>query len=514
MDELTRSSLDYLRGMVFNRYGRKYQRQMFMEDHLWKTPEDMLLEYPITLSTTFSSRTSLRKVTYDYIIMDEVSQMDIVTGTRALSVARNAVIVGDQKQLPNVVSDLIRQQTNAIFESYQVPSGYSFADNSFLKSVSNVIENVPQTLLREYYRCHPKIIGFCNQKFYRNELVVMTVEHGETDTLSVYRTVSGKHHHGHVNQRQIDVTSQEVLPAFSNVPDGEIGIIAPYRDQVGAMKKAVDNADIEVDNVHEFQGREKDAIILTTMDDQVTDFSDNPYLLNVAVSHAKKQLCLVISGAEQPDDSNIRDLVAYIEYNNFNVVDSEIYSVFDLMYQEYTRERIAYLQTYRKIAQYDSEDLMCASIIDLLEDLLQLETKVICHQRLSLLIRDFFRLTEWECRYAVTPGTNVDFPLYNPVSKTGIDIVSDLIAAGKEQKRNREFEHNKDELKQEIRALFKGLNDGLNDNEKFFSDFAPDYGEFRDQIMCDADEILAQEQLLKKFKAWAKKVSETDFNFC
>ena len=220
-----------------------------------------------------------------------------------------------------------------------------------------------------------------------------------------------------MNQRQIDVTSQEVLPAFSNVPDGEIGIIAPYRDQVGAMKKAVDNADIEVDTVHEFQGREKDAIILTTMDDQVTDFSDNPYLLNVAVSHAKKPLCLVISGVEQPDGSNIRDLVAYIEYNNFNVVDSEIYSVFDLMYQEYTRERIAYLQTYRKIAQYDSENLMCASIIDLLEDLLQLETKVICHQRLSLLIRDFFRLTEWERRYAVNPGTNVDFPLYNPVSK-------------------------------------------------------------------------------------------------
>lgn len=101
-----------------------------------------------------------------------------------------------------------------------------------------------------------------------------------------------------------------------------------------------------------------------------------------------------------------------------------------------------------------------------------------------------------------------------PIIGAGIDIVSDLIAAGKEQKRNREFEHNKDELKQEIRALFKGLNDGLNDNEKFFSDFAPDYGELRDQIKCDADEIIEQEQLLKKFKAWAKKVSETDFNFC
>lgn len=420
MDELTRWSLDYLRGMVFNRYGRKYQRQIFTEDHLWKTPEDVLQEYPITLSTTFSSRTSLRKVTYDYIIMDEASQVDIVTGALAMSVARNAVIVGDQKQLPNVVPDLMRQQTNAIFESYQVPSGYSFADNSFLKSVSEVIPDVPQTLLRAHYRCHPKIIGFCNQKFYRNELIVMTEEHGEPDTLSVYRTVSGNHHRGHVNQRQIDVTTQEVLPAFSNVPAGEIGIIAPYRDQVGAVKKAVDNADIEVDTVHKFQGREKDTIILTTVDDQVTDFSDDPYLLNVAVSRAKKQLCLVVSGAEQPEDSNIRDLVAYIEYNNFNVVDSEIYSVFDLLYQEYTKERIAFLQKHRKISEYDSENLMYAALVDLLAELPQLGLKIICHQRLNLLIRDFFRLTDEERRYAVNPGTHVDFLLYNPVSKTPV----------------------------------------------------------------------------------------------
>lgn len=80
MEELTQWSLDYLRGMVFNRYGRKYQRQIFTEDHLWKTPDDVLKEYPITLSTTFSSRTSLKNVTYDYIIMDEASQVDIVTG--------------------------------------------------------------------------------------------------------------------------------------------------------------------------------------------------------------------------------------------------------------------------------------------------------------------------------------------------------------------------------------------------------------------------------------------------
>ena len=41
---------------------------------------------------------------FDYVIMDEASQVDIKTGALALSCAMNAVIVGDDKQLPNVVS--------------------------------------------------------------------------------------------------------------------------------------------------------------------------------------------------------------------------------------------------------------------------------------------------------------------------------------------------------------------------------------------------------------------------
>lgn len=82
---------------------------------------------------------------------------------------------------------------------------------------------------------------------------------------------------------------------------------------------------IEVNTVHKFQGREKDSIMLTTVDDVAIDFSDNDHLLNVTVSRAKKRLSLIVSGNEQPEDSNIGVLISYIEYNNFHVVQSEIY---------------------------------------------------------------------------------------------------------------------------------------------------------------------------------------------
>ena len=78
---------------------------------------------------------------------------------------------------------------------------------------------VPQTMLREHYRCHPKIINFCNQKFYRGELIIMTEDHGETDVLSAIRTVKGNHARNHYSQRQIDVIRKEILPTLAADPE-------------------------------------------------------------------------------------------------------------------------------------------------------------------------------------------------------------------------------------------------------------------------------------------------------
>ena len=96
---------------------------------------------------------------------------------------------------------------------------------------------------------------------------------------------------------------------------------------------------------------------MTTVDDVITSFSDDPNLLNVAVSRAKSQFYLVVSGNEQPKDCNISDLIAYIEYNNGTVSTSKIHSIFDYLYEQYTDARIAYLKKHKKISEYDSENL-------------------------------------------------------------------------------------------------------------------------------------------------------------
>jgi len=454
MADLTKWSMDYLRAKLFERYGDKTERIKFSANDLWRNASIILKEYPIILSTTFSSCSSLKEVKYDYLIMDEASQIDIATGALALSCAKNAVIVGDLKQLPNVINTDMKKKCDKIFKSYNLPQGYSFSENSFLKSICGIISDAPQTLLREHYRCHPKIIGFCNQKFYNNELIIMTEEHNEPNTLSVIKTTVGYHRRDHINQRQIDAAIQEAFPLLDDVNPQDVGIIAPYRDQVSAIKQQINSRPFEIDTVHKFQGREKDTILLTTVDDVVTDFSDDPYLLNVAISRAKKQLILVVSGNEQPVNSIIGDLISYIEYNNYKIITSEIRSIFDLLYRQYTDARISFLKKHSNMSVYASENLMYGTIMNILrlERYANLSINLICHQPLNMLIRDTRLLNDEERKYAMNPFTHIDFLLYNQVTrKTLLAIEVDGFHYHKPGTK----QYERDRLKDHILELYK-----------------------------------------------------------
>lgn len=419
LDTFTEDSLSYFKHYLFKKYGGKKERKVFTDDELYFSGSAVQHEYPVILSTTYSSTTTLgRNLMYDYVIMDEASQVDIATGALALACAKNAVIVGDRKQLPNIVKTADKKELDKIFKEYDIDVAYNYTENSFLKSLCRVIPDVPNTLLKEHYRCHPKIINFCNQKFYNNELVIMTEDNNEDSVITAVRTVKGNHERDHMNMREVEVICNEVLPQLGENED--IGIIAPYRNQVNTIKSIIKNKKIDVNTVHKFQGRENDTIIISTVDNVVTCFSDDPYLLNVAVSRAKKKLCLVTSGNEQPKDSNINDLMKYIEYNNFEIKDSKLHSVFDYLYKMYSESRMEYLKKTKRISEYDSENLMYQLINDTLDEYGHSEIGVLCHQPLNTLLKDLTLLSEEEAGYALNPATHIDFLLYNRVTKEPI----------------------------------------------------------------------------------------------
>ena len=449
LDDLCNQSMVALKDKLARKYEGKSSRKMFSEDNLWKEPYDVLDEYPVILSTTFSSRNSLNSdVVFDYLIMDEASQVDVATGALALSCARNVVIVGDTKQLPNVVTDDVKAKAKTIFDTFNVNEGYQYT-KSFLQSILDVMPNVTQTLLREHYRCHPKIINFCNQKFYRGELIIMTTDRGEEDVLSVVKTVAGNHERNHYSQRQIDVIKNEIIPKYVFNPE-ETGIIAPYKNQVEALSKEI--TDIDAATVHKFQGREKENIIISTVDDEISDFADDPYLINVAVSRARKKLMLVVTGNEQSKERNITDLIDYIQYNNFEVAESKIYSIFDYLYKQYTEERIAYLKKHKKISEYDSENLMYSLIEEIIADNKYTSLDVVCHFPLNRLIKNPELLNEAEYQYAMNMATHLDFLIYNRIGKKPVLAIE---VDGYEYHKENTVQASRDFLKNHIMELYE-----------------------------------------------------------
>lgn len=412
-------SLQILKNEIAEHY-RADTRTAFTIKNIKAKTEDLLREYPVVLSTTYSAKSCISKdMVFDYVIMDEASQVDIKTGALALSCAMNAVIVGDDKQLPNVVSQEEALALQAIQLTYKVDDRYNEVTHSFLQSCVEVFKDIPVTLLREHYRCHPKIIEFCNQHFYNGELVAMTVDNAEDNVLQVVQTVEGNHARGHFNQREIDVIVQEVLPQCAD--SGSIGIITPYRQQADEINKAL-GKDI-ASTVHKYQGRECDTIIMSMVDNKPTEFSDDSNLLNVAISRAKTHLYVVTNSNEMPKESNLAQLIDYVRYNNFEVRQSEVSSVFDLLYKQYTSQRLDSLANKPVVSDYISENLFYNTLMEAITALGLVHIDVLCHYPVVRFISDWSLLTEEEKAFASNRLSHVDFLVYNSLTKRPLLVI-------------------------------------------------------------------------------------------
>ena len=104
MEELTDLSLCLFRAELSRRFRWKGKRPCFDVKSFWGDPGKVNADIPVILSTTHSIKGTLHPDhVYDYLIVDEASQVDLATGVLALSCAKNVVIVGDLQQLPNVL---------------------------------------------------------------------------------------------------------------------------------------------------------------------------------------------------------------------------------------------------------------------------------------------------------------------------------------------------------------------------------------------------------------------------
>ena len=159
------------------------------------------------------------------------------------------------------------------------------------------------------------------------------------------------------------------------------------------------------------------------VDNQISEFADQPNRLNVAISRAIDQLIVVTNGNEEEKDTNIGALIDYINYNNLTVVQSDISSVFDCLYKCYAEKRRQMIKS--SVSEFDSENAM----YDLITEVLKTEQfnifDVALHVPLKSIFNDLSKLTNEEYCYASNIMTHCDFLIFDRVTKKpvlGIEV--------------------------------------------------------------------------------------------
>jgi AAA domain/Protein of unknown function (DUF2726) len=386
-----------------------------------KTFQQFTEDYPVVLSTCHSLRRSIAGGTLlDYLIIDEASQVDLLTAGLALSCCRNLVVVGDRKQLAQIDSGAA--------EGLTAPGPAYDYQQSILSSLGDLYgDQLPVTLLREHYRCDPAIIGYCNKAFYDGDLIPYTIP-GPGRAMIVAPTVAGNHMRQHrgggrSNQREVDVIVGEVIPKYcADFPPTDIGVTTPYNLQVDKVAAALLDGS-EAATVHKFQGRQKPVVIMTTVLDETWrgqtghKFVDDPKMINVAVSRAARKFILVTNNQLMASSRHLRDLIGYIRYHDPDqgVVDSAVISVFDLLYREYDRRLRPLAARRRQELKYPSEDIIWTVLLDLLAEAKYAHLTVVGQVLLRNLLPDLSGLTPRQAKY-VQNRASVDFVVYNRVT--------------------------------------------------------------------------------------------------
>ena len=103
------------------------------------------------------------------------------------------------------------------------------------------------------------------------------------------------------------------------------------------------------------------------------------------------------------------------------VEESNIYSVFDILYKQYEKERLDYFKKHKKISNYDTENIMYHLLNKVLEDYKDLTFTF--RYPLNILIKDKTLLNEKERKYASHHNTHVDFLIYNEISKISLLVI-------------------------------------------------------------------------------------------
>lgn len=264
----------------------------------------------------------------DLLIVDEAGQVSPEVGIATFSLAKQAVVVGDIKQIEPVWNitnkidignlkrgDLIKNYEDLIYEKEFDPKGFLTSTGSIMKMAQNACiykENglsEKGVLLVEHRRCYDEIINYCNALAYKGQLRPLK---GKADKTNLFPPMYCIHVEGNSTATNTSRYNLNEVTAIANwlklnkqrietkygKLENAVGIITPFVAQKNSLQYALKNAGfditiIKLGTVHALQGAERPIVLFSMVygkGDSGTMFFDRdnkPNMLNVAVSRAK-----------------------------------------------------------------------------------------------------------------------------------------------------------------------------------------------------------------------------------
>ncbi|MFB6140643.1 MAG: DEAD/DEAH box helicase [Halosimplex sp.] len=256
---------------------------------------------PDVVATTNSSAADYPDGAFDLAVVDEATQATTPSTFVPLTKADRIVLAGDHRQLPPysaTEAPADDERDRSLFE-------HCYADDGVYGPAVGVA-------LRTQYRMHPEIAAFPNEAFYdgrlRNGAAVSPVE-GFPPVLGV--DVDGEEREDEAGSYANPAEARAVRALVDRLLDAgvaghEVGVVAPYRAQTGAVASelgelsAAGADEVTVDTVDSFQGGEREAVVVTfarSNDRGDVGFlgraEDGPRRLNVALTRAERFCGLV-----------------------------------------------------------------------------------------------------------------------------------------------------------------------------------------------------------------------------
>lgn len=254
-----------------------------------------------------AGRDTVLEATFPFVVADEAAQATEPDVLIALDGAtRQLVLAGDHHQLPPTV----------------------LADNASALGVSMFARlwdaGVASWLLDTQYRMHPHISNFPSSHFYDNLLrdavtaearVLPNTLRKLNATRTVFVDVQGEEMRGtmrdscgtragfsYANQAEAHAVVRLLRALLNDAFDAkDVGVISPYAAQTRAIARMASTwSECEIDTVDGFQGREKEAIVISTVRCNVSGevgFLGDWRRLNVALTRART--LLVVIGCER-----------------------------------------------------------------------------------------------------------------------------------------------------------------------------------------------------------------------